>query len=196
MRPPKSKLLCFPRLARFAFLLASILTSAVAAAEPIDAATLQQVYEEVKTPFQYGVVLRGETNQMVDCLSIFRREGKWFMLYVAITGKVGYETYLADSDDLLHWRKLGKLLSHTQSGWDAWQSDGGLALVNPVWGGDAALESYQGKYWLCYIGGSMPGYEPDPLSIGMAWTRDPAKPVEWTRIKQSPVASPFCIPRD
>src|SRR5262245_6054972 len=77
--------------------------SLVRAAEPIDAATMQRVYDEVKTPFKYGVVLRGDsTNQMVDCPSLFRRDGKWFMMYVAINGKVGYETYLAESDDLLN----------------------------------------------------------------------------------------------
>jgi predicted GH43/DUF377 family glycosyl hydrolase len=164
------------------------------AAEPIDAATMQRVYDEVKTPFKYGVVLRGDTtNQMVDCPSLFRRDGKWFMMYVAINGKVGYETYLAESDDLLLWRKLGKILPFTQNGWDAWQADGGLSLVNPQWGGDAAIESHNGKYWLSYIGGSMQGYEPDPLSIGLAWTKDPTKPAEWTRVKENPVLTP-CDP--
>jgi hypothetical protein len=66
------------------------------AAEPIDAATMQRVHDEVKTPFKYGVVLRGDsTNQLVDCLNIFRRDGKWLMMYVAISNKVGSETYLA-----------------------------------------------------------------------------------------------------
>jgi len=163
---------------------------ATLAAEPIDAATMQRVHDEVKTPFKYGVVLRGETNQMVDCPSLFRRDGKWFMMYVAITGKVGYETFLAESDDLLNWRKLGKILPFTQDGWDAWQADGGLALVNPEWGGDASLESFDGKYWLSYIGGAKQGYEPDPLAIGMAWSKDPTQVVEWTRVKENPVLSP------
>lgn len=161
------------------------------AAEPIDAATMQRVFDEVKTPFKYGVVLRGDsTNQMLDCPNIFRHDGKWFMMYVAITDKVGYETYLAESDDLLDWRKRGKILPFTQKGWDAWQADGGLSLVNHEWGGDMSLGTYRGRYWLSYIGGARQGYEPDPLSIGMAWTRDPTKPVEWTRVKVNPVLTP------
>jgi len=40
-------------------------------ADGIDAATMQRVYEEVKTPYKYGIVLRGETNQLVDCPSVF-----------------------------------------------------------------------------------------------------------------------------
>ena len=176
-----------------ALLWLGIFTLAARAVEPIDAATLQRVYDEVKTPFKYGIVLRGETNQMLDCPSLFRKDGRWFMMYVAITDKVGYETYLADSEDLLHWQKRGKILPFTQRGWDAWQADGGLALVNPEWGGDASIERYGGKYWLSYIGGAMQGYEPDPLSIGLAWTQDPTQPVSWTRVPQNPVLTP-CDP--
>lgn len=165
--------------------------AAVRAAGPIDAATMQRVYEEVKTPYKYGIVLRGDsTNEMVDCPNIFRHDQRWFMMYVAISNKVGYETYLAESEDLLHWRKLGKILPFSQKGWDAWQADGGLALVNPQWGGDLSLGKQRGRYWLSYIGGARKGYEPDPLSIGMAWTRDPTRPVPWNRVRQNPVLTP------
>ena len=170
-----------------------ISVSTARAVEPIDAATMQRVYDEVKTPFKYGIVIRGETNQFVDCPSVFRRDGKWFMMYVAITGKVGYETFLAESDDLLNWTKRGKILPFTQTGWDAWQADGGLALMNPDWNGDHSVERFKGKYWLSYIGGAIQGYETDPLSMGVAWTKDPTKPVEWTRVKENPVLTP-CDP--
>jgi predicted GH43/DUF377 family glycosyl hydrolase len=157
----------------------------------IDAATMQRIYDEVKTPFKYGVVLRGDTtNQLVDCPNIFRADNKWFMMYVAISDGVGYETFLASSDDLLNWKKLGKIMSFTKDGWDAWQADGGLSLVNYKWGGDLALEKYDGKYWLSYIGGALKGYETDPLSIGIAWTKTPTEAREWTRIPQNPVLSP------
>lgn len=156
----------------------------------IDAAALQRVYEEVKTPFKYGIVLRGVPNQMVDCPSLFRHHGSWYMLYVAIADKIGYETFLARSEDLLNWRTLGKVLSFTGKGWDAWQADGGVALVDTRWGGSASLDRYRGKYWMSYLGGARQGYEPDPLSIGIAWTRDPTRAVEWTRAKENPVLTP------
>lgn len=157
----------------------------------VDAVTMQRVYDEVKTPFKYGVVLRGETtNQLVDCPSIFRSGQQWFMMYVAINGAVGYETFLARSDDLLNWTKLGRILSFTRTGWDAWQADGGLALVNPEWEGDHSLGQFDGKYWLSYIGGALQGYETDPLSIGMAWTKSPAEVREWQRVPQNPVLGP------
>ena len=153
--------------------------------------TLQQVYKEVKTPFKYGVVLQGAgPEELVDCPSIFRQGDHWYMLYVAITNKVGYQTFLARSEDLLHWTKLGKILPFSGSGWDAWQADGGIALADYRWNGTHELETFDGKYWLSYIGGAKTGYETDPLSLGLAWTRTPAWPREWQRLNANPVLTP------
>jgi predicted GH43/DUF377 family glycosyl hydrolase len=156
----------------------------------VDANAMQRIYDEVKTPFKYGVVLKGDgTNEFVDCPSIFHSGGHWYMMYVAITNKVGYQTFLARSDDLLHWEKLGKILSFSETGWDAWQADGGIALPDFNWEGTHELQKYDGKYWLSYIGGARQGYETDPLSIGLAWTPNPTQAVEWTRLKENPVLS-------
>src|SRR6185437_9064317 len=71
----------------------------------VDQEVMQKIYDEVKTPFKYGVVLqRDGTNEMIDCPSVFRFGERWCMMYVAITNKVGYQTFLANSDALLHWR--------------------------------------------------------------------------------------------
>lgn len=156
----------------------------------VDGDTMQQVYDEVKTPFKYGVVLKGEgTNELVDCPSVFRSGKHWYMMYVAITNKVGYQTYLARSDDLLHWDKMGKILSFTGTGWDAWQADGGIALADYDWDGTHQLEQFDGKYWLSYIGGARQGYETDPLAIGIAWSKTPTAIEEWKRIQENPVLS-------
>ncbi len=154
--------------------------------------TMRQIYDEVKTPFKYGVVIKGEsTNEFVDCPSVFHRDGHWYLMYVAITNKVGYQTFLARSDDLLHWQKLGKILSFTRTNaWDAWQADGGISLVDYHWDGSHELEKFDGKFWLSYIGGAKQGYETDPLSLGMAWTKNPTKIKEWNRITENPVLSP------
>ena len=153
--------------------------------------TMQQIYDEVKTPFKYGVVIQGAgTNELVDCPSVFRSGNHWFMMYVAITNKVGYQTFLAQSDDLLHWKKLGKILSFTQTNdWDAWQADGGIALADYNWNGSHELEAFNGRYWLSYIGGAKQGYETDPLSLGLAWTPSPTDIKEWNRISENPILS-------
>jgi predicted GH43/DUF377 family glycosyl hydrolase len=113
------------------------------------------------------------------------------MMYVAISNQVGYQTFLARSDDLLHWEKLGKVLSFgATNAWDAWQADGGIALGDYRWEGSHELEPFDGKFWLTYIGGALQGYETDPLSIGVAWTGTPAEAKEWNRLPQNPVLSP------
>jgi predicted GH43/DUF377 family glycosyl hydrolase len=161
-------------------------------ARAVDAAAMQRVFDEVKTPFKYGVVVRGaDTNELVDCPSVFRSGGHWFMMYVAIRNKVGYQTFLARSDDLLHWEKLGKILSFAATNeWDAWQADGGIALADFRWNGSHALEKFGGKFWLTYIGGARQGYETDPLSLGVAWTKDATAAGEWNRLAKNPVLSP------
>jgi predicted GH43/DUF377 family glycosyl hydrolase len=153
---------------------------------------LAQIYDEVKTPFKYGVVLQGDdTNELVDCPSIFRRDGHWYMMFVANRNKVGYQTFLAQSEDLLHWQKLGKILSFQPTNqWDAWQADGGIALCDYRWEGSHELEPFDGKFWLSYIGGAKQGYETDPLSLGLAWTKNPAEPAEWNRLTENPVLAP------
>ncbi len=35
---------------------------------------MQQIYDEVKTPFKYGVVIRGEEKQLVDSPSVFCKD--------------------------------------------------------------------------------------------------------------------------
>jgi predicted GH43/DUF377 family glycosyl hydrolase len=164
-------------------------TDAPVAAQAVSIERMQQVYDEVKTPFKYGVVIRGETNQLVDCPSVFRHQGHWYMIYIGASNKVGYETFLARSADLLHWEKLGKILSFPSAGWDRWQSAGGVALCDPMWGGSSELQAYDGRYWLSYLGGALQGYETDPLSIGLAWTKNPGEAREWTRLVENPVLS-------
>jgi predicted GH43/DUF377 family glycosyl hydrolase len=70
-----------------------------------------------------------------------------------------------------------------------WQADGGIALADYEWKGTHELQPYAGKYWLSFIGGARQGYETDPLAIGIAWSKDPAKAVEWSRIPENPVLS-------
>jgi predicted GH43/DUF377 family glycosyl hydrolase len=151
---------------------------------------MQSVFEECKTPFKRGIVVRAAEGSMCDCPSIFRFGGRWYMLYVIIQGKIGYETHLAVSDDLLSWKHLGTILPFPRDGWDKWNGNGGIALVDHAWGGSAEAGTFDGKYWMSYVGGALQGYETDPLSIGMAWTHLPHEPVEWQRIAENPVLGP------
>ncbi len=151
-------------------------------------AVMRDVYEEVKTPYKYGVILRGEDGKKLDCPSVFRHNDTWYMIYVSFDGN-GYETALAESDDLLAWRPLGKLMTFDERAWDGHQQGGYLALQDTTWGGGGALERYDGRYWMSYLGGALKGYETDPLAIGMAWTTDdPGTAHRWQRFGE-PVLS-------
>lgn len=127
---------------------------------------------------------------MVDCPNVYRYRGRWYMLYAMIENKTGYRTHLAVSDDLLDWEPLGVVLPFRGEGWDARQAAGGIALVDTTWGGSAEVAAFDGRYWMSYLGGALNGYEPDPLSLGMAWTDSPDRPVPWERYEHNPVLAP------
>ena len=152
----------------------------------VDQKTMQQIYDDIKTPYKYGVVLKGENGHKLDSPSVFRYKDTWYMTYIIFDGD-GYETAIAKSEDLLNWTPLGKILHFQKDTWDANQVAGYIALQDYTWGGTYELQPYEDKYWMSYLGGALKGYETDPLSIGMAWTKTPDKPEAWNRIPENPV---------
>lgn len=152
----------------------------------VDKETMRLVYEEVKTPYKYGIVVRGKGKSKVDCPSVYRYKGKWYMVYIIFDGN-GYETAIAQSDDLLSWKYLGRILRFREGTWDANQVAGYIALQDHTWAGSYELQQFDGKYWLSYLAGALKGYETDPLAIGLAWTKTPDKPEEWSRLQENPV---------
>ena len=45
--------------------------------KPVSEAVMKRVYETIKTPFKYGVILKGEKGAKVDCPSVFRHGNAW-----------------------------------------------------------------------------------------------------------------------
>jgi hypothetical protein len=139
-------------------------------------ARMQQVYDEVCTPEKYGLVLAPEdNNHKMDCPTVFRQGKNWYMTYLVYNGKEGtdgrgYETWLAESPDLLHWKTLGRILFFKDSGWDKNQRGGYISLIDNKWGGSYKVKKHDGKYWITYIGGDTPGYELGVLKVGAAYT--------------------------
>jgi predicted GH43/DUF377 family glycosyl hydrolase len=158
------------------------------AADTIPQQDMQRIYQEVRTPYKYGMVVAPADNyHKIDCPTVFREGDKWLMTYVVYNGKEGtdgrgYETWLAESDDLLHWTTKGRILSYKDDGWDMNQRGGFPALIDWTWDGSYGISKYKKNYWMTYIGGHGTGYEAvrEPLNIGMAWTRDDiTKAHEW-----------------
>ena len=147
------------------------------------------IYNEIKTPYKYGVVVeQPDSGKLVDSPAIYREKGKWYMTYIIFDGQ-GYETWLSESDDLLQWRSLGKILSFSENTWDANQKAGYPSLIDIEWGGSYEMEKYNGKYWMSYLGGKTEGYEAGMLKVGIANSVSNVTPSEWDRAT-SPVMTP------
>jgi predicted GH43/DUF377 family glycosyl hydrolase len=163
---------------------------AASQATAVSAEAMQAIYDEVKTPHKYGVVLR-TPGTIIDCPSVFRFKDKWRMFYIQWTDEIGYETHLAESDDLLKWEPRGKILSfRKEQTWDQWQAGGTIQLIDHHWSGTLEPAQFNGKYWMSYLGGAKKGYETDPLAIGMAWSKTADFAGEWNRLEENPVMSP------
>ena len=156
----------------------------------VEQAVMQQIYEESRTSYKYGMVVAPPDNHhKYDCPTVFRHGDKWLMTYVCYDGKEGndgrgYETWLAESDDLLHWNTVGRVLQlpdetgkagadnrqAASSLWDQNQRGGFPALIDYTWGGTYELQTFKDNHWMTYIGGPGTGYEAvnAPLSIGLA----------------------------
>jgi len=146
---------------------------------------LQAIWDEAKTPFKYGIVVEPPAGKKVDCPAVFRYGSNWYMVYILLENapEEGYTTQIAESPDLLHWKPLGTILDRAGAGaWDHANAGGGLALFDTKWNGTNELQTYEGRYWLSYLGGKEYGYERVPLWIGLASTDDPSKVRPWRKL--------------
>lgn len=163
----------------------------VVAQKEVSQQVMQSIYEEVKTPYKYGMVISpADSTKKIDCPSVFRKGNRWYMTYIQFDGR-GYETWVAKSKDLLRWETLGRIMSFSDTtDWDNNQKAGYIALQDTKWDGSYKLKKFQGKYWISYIGGKDRGYESGPLAIGIANTKDKlTKPHEWNRLSQPVLSS-------
>jgi len=153
---------------------------------------MRHIYNEIRTPEKYGLVLvPPDDSKKLDCPGVFRKDGIWYMTYIVFDGK-GYETWLARSRNLLDWEQSGRIMSFSEdtSRWDCNQRAGYIALQDYTWGGSCALQKYNDKYWMSYLGGRNTGYEEGLLSIGIAYTgNDPAKCHEWKCLEKPVLTS-------
>jgi len=161
-------------------------------AQEVTQVEMTKIYEEVKTPYKYGLVIAPKDDKhMADCPTVFRHNDQWYMTYLVFNGR-GYETWIAQSDNLLEWETKGRILSFRDEGWDKDQRGGFATLPDMEWGGSYKLHPYKEKYWMTYMGNDKSGYEAEPLKIGLASIpkKDLTKPVEWESFDK-PILSPL-----
>ncbi|MDR0670842.1 MAG: hypothetical protein LBF64_00855, partial [Oscillospiraceae bacterium] len=161
---------------------------------------IDDLYEEVKTPYEYGVILRpGQAgdidSNVVDNPLPFRIPGDEehvYMTYVAHNG-IGYQTGLARSVDFVTWEKLGTLIDdqNVQS-WDRYNA-AGYIVRDHEWGKapyphivpEDNEGPFAGKYVMSYLASDTAGYEAGIKRGGMAYTDrllgEDGSPVLWAR---------------
>lgn len=129
---------------------------------------MQEIYEQVKTPYKYGAVLKRK-GYYYDSPIVFKHNDKFFLSCVEIDMecKTGYRTKLFSSKDLLQWENVGYILTEN-NGWDSAQTGGYAQFIDNAFEGTNEIQKIGGKYLFAYIGGANNGYETDPLWIGLA----------------------------
>ncbi len=159
--------------------------------ETVSQEVMQQIFDEVKTPYKYGLIMVPDSNQYkMDCPTIFQKNNKWIMTYIVFDGR-GYETWLAESNNLIDWKIKGKIMQFSDTTqWDSNQKAGYPSLIAYEWEKSPSIAKYKGKYWMSYFGGNTRGYEKGLLSIAMAYTdKDPATLHDWQRFNQPALSS-------
>lgn len=145
------------------------------------------------TPYKYPEpVLTGSgvsgafDEQSVDCPFVFRHQNQFYMMYVGFDGK-GYQTGLATSDDLLHWKHKGVILERLPEDSERWDKVGAAATWILKKSDNLydvpEIDKYDGKYWLVYHSYPQTGYEAGPAEIGLAWSED-EELLEWHRLEK------------
>jgi predicted GH43/DUF377 family glycosyl hydrolase len=108
----------------------------------------------------------------VDDPFVFRAEGRFYMLHVGFDG-IGYQSGLAVSDDLLHWKRTGLIFPRDPSS-KVFRYNAALSCIlhDAELGSACELQKVDGRYvgvWQAY---PSPGYEEGAALMGLAWSDD------------------------
>lgn len=159
---------------------------------PVTASEMKAIYEKIKTPKKLGPVMKWEYD-FTDSATVFQKDGVFYMYFISISRDVtvsGYETHLARSEDLVHWTYMGEILKRNElDRWDSRQCAGYVSFPDIAYEGGGRLEQLNGNYYIPYLAGNSDGYEPDPLYMGLAKTKDPVDPDAFERLPE-PILRP------
>lgn len=133
----------------------------------------------------------GFTNvYMTDVPTVYQLPGdsKWYMSFIGFDGR-GYESFVAVSQDLVHWKMLGLAMGY---GPEKEFDHGGVVLGGYLFDsykidGSRVLKKYKGRFWSLY--GAYPnqgGYELRPGYEGVACSEDG---IHWRRAKSKYILS-------
>ncbi len=171
------------------------------AADTIDAATLakwsapyQNWYYQPDHVISSTPNIQGyESFVNTDVPTVYQLPGdssKWYMSYIAFNGK-GYNSFVSESTDLLHWSNAKLAMGFGQSGSFDYGGTVIGAYLYDSYDIKAArtLKSVNGKYWTLY--GAYPyqtGYESRPGYEGVATS---SNGLTWQQAKSTPILSVY-----
>ena len=145
----------------------------------ISASGMQSIYEQIKTPYKHGAVIKWD-GYLVDSPIVFRHGDFFYMTFVRIDASCqdGYHTFLARSkngEKPLDFEVQCEILTD-RGAWGGSQTGGYAEMQDVTFGGTNRLLPVGGTYRFGYIGGEKPGYETDPLSMGLCEASDLTDP--------------------
>jgi hypothetical protein len=170
----------------------------VASAVALGAARRSEAEADVaapyRTPYKYPELLLKGTGDKhdfdgisVDDPIVFRADGRFYMLYIGFDG-TGYQTGLASSEDLLHWKRVALVGPRDPaSKWTKYNLALSSILRDKNLHGTGEALKVNGRYlgaWNAYPGA---GYEEGAAVIGLA-TSDDLR--HWT------LGEPILLPSD
>ena len=132
-----------------------------------------------RTPYKYPELLLRGTGQVgdfdskaVDDPIVFRAHGKFCMLYIGFDG-TGYQTGLAESTDLLHWRRVALVgPRNPQSQWTRYNLAISSILRDKSLHGSGDALKHNGRYLAAWNAYPNAGYEVGAAVIGLATSAD------------------------
>jgi predicted GH43/DUF377 family glycosyl hydrolase len=147
-----------------------------------------------RTPYKYGKLVLGPSHvpgsfdeKSVDCPFVFHHDGKYHLMYVGFDG-TGYQTGLAESDNLVDWKRTHLILARDPDDPITRYNIASASILR-----ENALESpgrlikVDGRYVCAWHANPNAGYEQGAAVVGLAWSDDLS---HWKRDK------PILFPHD
>jgi predicted GH43/DUF377 family glycosyl hydrolase len=155
----------------------ALLVSIAAAAAPL--AHADDPIAPFRTPYKFPeLLLRGTGHpgdfdaKSVDDPIVFRARGAFWMLYVGYDG-IGYQTGLATSPDLLHWRRVALVgPRNPASTWTRYNLAISSILRDKALHGTGEALHHNGRYLAAWNAYPNAGYEAGAAVIGLATSTD------------------------
>lgn len=132
-----------------------------------------------RTPYKYGKRVLEKSGvpgsfdeRSVDCPFVFSANGRFHMTYVGYDG-TGYQTGLARSTDLVHWRREGLILARDPADPITRYNIALMCILrDDALDSNGALIRVGGRYLGAWHAYPNAGYEQGPAVIGLAWSDD------------------------